>query len=748
MEENTIRRRLLRLSVIVCAVGAVLLIGGAGIISSVARYAHEDVHTRIKTEAQEYKNRIFKQFDKDFETLHTLAVLLSKSPVLSFDKDNLMNWIAAANNEYNNFVGMAYFTSDGKGMMNPSGKETILDYPLASCDEAVQEAVERSFAGENVISRFFLSEITKKEIYIYSVPVYQEGEIAGVLAASTHLDIFQEIANGEAVMSGNGFIHVISSDGTFLVRSPNSLVPYINEYTTIFDGPYISSQDQKNALELMENQQGGFFEFRYENKSYHFYLQPLNINGWYLMCVDTMWGGVSYSRQISLLMGISFFLMLLLSCFLLAYGYFLIRKHYHKMYTLAYYDQVTGAQNFAYFQQRLSAYQKQSKKYSVIAFNMRNFKFINELFGTKDGNLVLNYLSSQFASHMKEKEFYCRETADQFYLFFKDTDPKQISARLHEIISSIRAGARKRSDGFDLNLYCGVAIGGDPHQALLAQQHIRQNVNTRIHFYDEDIHKQELQVHYMESHMEQALENGEFKLYLQPKIRLSDGTAAGAEALVRWHTEDGTFFFPGEFIPLFETNGFCVRLDLYMVEQACKQIRSWLDRGIAPIPISVNQSRLLFMEENYVDNLTKILEKYGVSPSLIVLEILEGMAAQNLSALNERIKQLHCAGFKVSMDDFGSGYSSLNTLSQLTLDELKIDQSFLRGIAQENDEKRWTILKQIVLLAQKLNITTVVEGIETQENAQRMAEFGCEYGQGYFYSKPICAQEFSEKYMK
>ena len=172
---------------------------------------------------------------------------------------------------------------------------------------------------------------------------------------------------------------------------------------------------------------------------------------------------------------------------------------------------------------------------------------------------------------------------------------------------------------------------------------------------------------------------------------MSDGTAAGAEALVRWRTEDGTFFFPGEFIPLFETNGFCVRLDLYMVEQACKQIRSWLDRGIAPIPISVNQSRLLFMEENYVDNLTKILEKYGVSPSLIVLEILEGMAAQNLSALNERIKQLHCAGFKVSMDDFGSGYSSLNTLSHLTFDEIKIDQSFLRGIAQENDEKRWTI---------------------------------------------------------
>ena len=748
MDENTIRNPLFRLAVIICLIGGILLASGVGVISYAMRSVHDDIHEQMKVEAQEYKNHIFKQFDKDLQILGTLASIFSMDHIFYSGTDNIMTWITKANSAYNDFVSIAYFTLDGAGMVNTFGTEFNSDYPLGSCNESIQVAVKKAFAGEQAISRFFVSEITDGQLYVYSVPIWYEGKIIGALAASSRLDIFDEIANDNMVMGGNGFVHLIGSEGKFLVRSSKSVVPMIQEYTTIFDGPYIAGKNQADILDMMKKQQSGFYEFNYGEKSYHFYLQPLGINDWYLMCVDTMWGNSPYIYQIFFVMGGSYFLMLILSCFLLFYGYSIIRKNYNNLIKLAYFDQVTGAENFARFEKRLSACRKQTDEYSVVAANMRNFKFINELFGKEDGNLLLNYLRKQFDLCMKENEFFCRDNADQFYLLLRDTNQTKIKARLQDIISRVNEDVRKNGRGFHVNIYFGVSISGDTHQALLAQQHIRQNSNQQVHFYDDDIHKTELKNHYIESHMDQALESGAFKLYLQPKMRLSDGIVAGAEALVRWQTDDGQFLYPGEFIPLFEANGFCARLDLYMVECACRQLREWLDNGIKPIPISVNQSRLLFMENHYVDALKRLLDKYQISAALIVLEILEGLAAENLEVLNNRIDQLQSAGFKVSMDDFGSGYSSLNTLYQLKLDELKIDRAFLCATSQENDEMRFIVLKQIIQLAKKLNITTVIEGIETKENAEMMVSFGCEYGQGYYYSKPISAKEFTQTYMQ
>lgn len=154
------------------------------------------------------------------------------------------------------------------------------------------------------------------------------------------------------------------------------------------------------------------------------------------------------------------------------------------------------------------------------------------------------------------------------------------------------------------------------------------------------------------------------------------------------------------------------------------------------------------MDEDYVENLKQLLTKYQVPAKFIVLEILEGVMVNNLEKLNTKIEQLQSIGFKISLDDFGSGYSSLNTLHLLKLDELKIDQAFLRTASPKDGAKRWIVLKQIVQLAQQLKIVTVVEGIENREHAEMMKSFGCEYGQGYFYSRPLSAEEFSKKYMR
>ena len=237
-------------------------------------------------------------------------------------------------------------------------------------------------------------------------------------------------------------------------------------------------------------------------------------------------------------------------------------------------------------------------------------------------------------------------------------------------------------------------------------------------------------------------------MFLQPKINLKTGKLGGAEALVRWLKKDGDMIYPNQFIPLFESNGFCARLDMYMVEQVCRRIRKWIDEGIEPIPISVNQSKLLFYEEDYVESLCRLIEKYRIPARLITLEILEGLAIGNVEELNNRISSLQEKGFRISMDDFGSGYSSFNTLGKLKIDELKLDRVFLIEITNEKENRQRIIMEQVVDLTKRLKISTVVEGVETRENEVLIQSFGCDYGQGYYYSRPVSADEFEEKFLK
>lgn len=217
--------------------------------------------------------------------------------------------------------------------------------------------------------------------------------------------------------------------------------------------------------------------------------------------------------------------------------------------------------------------------------------------------------------------------------------------------------------------------------------------------------------------------------------------------MVRWKKEDGRMIFPDQFIPLFENNGFCTVLDLYMVEQACRQIRSWMERGITPVPISVNQSKLLFYEPEYVQKLVDLTDRYQISPKMIILEILEGMALENVEELNKKVALLQEKGFRVSLDDFGSGYSSLNTLARLHINELKLDRGFLMNMSLEDQERGTLIIKKVIQMAKDLDISVVAEGVETPEDQELLRALQCDIGQGYLYSKPVEAEEFDEKFM-
>lgn len=553
------------------------------------------------------------------------------------------------------------------------------------------------------------------------------------------------IVDGNFVMSGHGYIHLLNKDGDVLVRSKNTIVK--EEPLTVFDVPYLDDNTKKQVEKAIASQEPVYGSFFYEGEQCHFYIYPTKINGWNLFCADRMWGSAASFGRIIIMVGCVFFALLIIMLALMVYGYYRFRKNADLLLHFAYFDTVTGAKNTRRFDRDFQAFTKKHKAYSVVALNIHNFKGINDLFGKYYGDKVLCYLKKAIENHLNDEELFCRDSSDLFYLLLGEDNQTIIKERLDGIIRQVKQESSHAEYSYEISLYAGVAVEGDREQALVALQGIRQKHHIDVAFYDEKLHEKIREKGKIETHMQPALQSHEFKLFLQPKNDLKNDEIIGAEALVRWQKPDGSYRYPNEFIPLFEENGFCVNLDMYMLERVCEQIRAWIDSGIEPIPISVNQSKLLFANGNYPEVLTQLVNRYQISPSLITLEILERTAVGDFEQIRSQIDVLRSKGFKVSMDDFGSGYSSLNMLYHLNIDELKLDRGFVQKTSYGDNGRRLIILEQIISFAKKLGISTVAEGIETQTDKDTMVKLSCDYGQGYFYGHPISAEEFSERYM-
>ena len=248
----------------------------------------------------------------------------------------------------------------------------------------------------------------------------------------------------------------------------------------------------------------------------------------------------------------------------------------------------------------------------------------------------------------------------------------------------------------------------------------------------------------LESHIEQALQDNEFLLYLQPKINTKDKKLAGAEALTRWNYNFEKLIFPDVFIPLLERNGFIAKLDYAVFENVCKLIQELKNNNQEVFPISVNVSRSIPNFDRYLCDLERIRKKYNVEPDYIEVEITEGMYTDNNEIMKDFINKLHKKGYKVSLDDFGSGYSNISALSKLNFDTIKFDRGFFNDI---KNEKETMIIKTMVKLVKKLNMKVLCEGVETADYEAYLTEIGCDYIQGYYYDKPLPLETFKKKYI-
>lgn len=753
MSEKQLMRRLRKITAVVVVISILLFLGGGFITSSLGRVQKDTMTTQMISEAEEYKANVLRKIKMDQQTLQTLASFFRFSNTISMiDTDAFANGLYESN-RHNSFIQMGYFTEDGDGIRVTVDREIKKNVRMEDLEEELQASIGEAWQGESAVSRVYEDARTGEKVFSYAVPVYQGDEITGVLTAKDSIEAFEDILDDKTAMNGYGYVHMIGKEGKFLIRSKNKVVN--RRVESIFDGNYITEAEKEKIREAIDNDESVFSKFRYQGTAYQIYLNPIGLNGWYLFCVDTMQGVNAPIYQMINVTRAIFIGVLCLSVFLLIYGYRMLRKNHKQLIELAYYDSLTGAYNTVRFMQEMKDALSGPEKYSVCVLNIHQFKFINEIFGRAQGDKLLCHISQVLKESVNPGEYFCRDTGDFFWMILKGQNEEAIRERLYEMMEKISRFSLSQHHNYQIMIYCGVAVRRDDSSAEMMMTHAMFALQTakgtdrnNVWFYDVELHKQETLQNYIESHMHQALKDKEFRMFLQPKMDMRTGKLGGAEALVRWIPKDGTIIYPNQFIPLFESNGFCSSLDMYMVENVCRKIREWIDAGITPVPISVNQSKILFYEEDYVENLCAVLERYRIPGDLITLEILEGLAAGNIDELNEKIDQLKEKGFRISMDDFGSGYSSFNTLGKLHIDELKMDRVFLSAITGKEDERQEIIMAQVVDLAKKLRISTVAEGVETKENETLIRTLGCGYGQGYYYSRPIDEDEFDRKYME
>ena len=249
----------------------------------------------------------------------------------------------------------------------------------------------------------------------------------------------------------------------------------------------------------------------------------------------------------------------------------------------------------------------------------------------------------------------------------------------------------------------------------------------------------------IENIMESALEKGEFELYLQPKCDFITGEILGAESLVRWNHEDRVIR-PDEFIALFERNGFILKLDMFILEEAVRHLAKWKANGMPIVPLAVNFSRLHLNDSRLIPQMRRITAQYNVPNQLIEAEITESVIFNNLERAQEVVAGLHLYGFPVAMDDFGSGYSSLNVLKELKFDSIKLDKEFLSGF--EENPRAQKVIEGAISMIKTLGVKVVTEGVESREQADFLRKCGADLAQGYFFSRPVTVSTFEQLLQK
>ena len=384
--------------------------------------------------------------------------------------------------------------------------------------------------------------------------------------------------------------------------------------------------------------------------------------------------------------------------------------------------------------------------FAMITIDIYQFHVMNKLYGHHEADRVLKYLATKLQEIVEafDKGVYCRNASDVFYVCMSEED------RVHNVCNMLQEEMTHYPLKYELKLCFGIyriedrdeSVGDMIEHSIYARVAVKKNPHHLIMEYDDSLKEKEYFETLVVSEMEQALKDGQFEIFYQPKGNADTKEMIGSEALIRWKNPELGYISPGIFIPIFESNGLVTELDYYVYESVCRTLRQWLDEGMNPLPVSVNVSRCDLYDMELIPRILDIVNKYRIPHHLIEFEITESAFILEKTLLQNFSREMYANGFNRLIDDFGSGYSCLNMLKSIEADILKIDIAFLP--ISTDDWKSPVILEEMINMAKKLNFDIIAEGVETKEQLELLKELGCDKIQGYYLYRPMPEKEYKE----
>ncbi|MEG0614226.1 MAG: EAL domain-containing protein [Oscillospiraceae bacterium] len=616
-----------------------------------------------------------------------------------------------------------------------------------------REYFQEIMSGKTVITNVINMPITANDVIVYGVPIFSNGMTVGGIIAIHNVEEYEENIMVSS-FDGKGYTYVIRENGQAISADYRDDVNIVFSPDLTFEesNSFKGFPELKDLPKELKSGKTGTMSYKLNGKIKYVYYEPIGINDWYMLQIVP---GEVVDKPVNKVLSWALVLPITAAViFAVFFAYFVFYKKQSekKLRNLAYNDPLTGIGNWSKFNMDSFKLLKNGDcTYALVNMDVDKFKLFNDVFGYYYGDSLLKHIADKIMAFIDEDETAARISGDIFQMLLKFTTNEELTKRIKSLFFDIiDSDDKERKFSYKLSFSCGIYIIDDDTTTLtsasdranIAKNNIKGKFDDNIAFYTNEMKNALLDEQEIESRMDFAIENNEFEVYLQPQYSLINERISGAEALIRWNNPEKGFLQPYRFIPIFEKNGFIVRVDYYVFEAVCKKMQEWANIGRNNVCIAVNMSRFHIHESDFVSKLLAITDKYGVSPENLEIELTETVFFDNQEKIVSVMMQLKTAGFRLSMDDFGSGYSSLNILTELPVDIIKIDREFFRTF--ETNEKGKQVVTTVIQLARSLKMLVVAEGVETVEQVVFLKGIDCDMVQGYYYAKPMTIEQFEK----
>lgn len=721
-------------------------------VSAFSYLYYKNLHTTIRNESKGYLQEVSARIgsnlnriiDDSFSALYTMgdsleasgeSSLLALRPLL---KEQQNHW------EYENILlvdrsGRAFDVNDSGSTFLTFGDDMRTDIL-------------------NKVETMSTQMINNKEYVLFAVPlkgVEVDGNEVVSLAAVYDMDLFNQVLSMTS-FDDQAYSQIITKSGTTVtsVSSEYAIKSGYNVFSTLKAAKLDDGIPLDQVQEEIKNDKVNQISFTLDDARWYMVYTPIQPDEW---CLLTFVPSQTVNAKSDMLLQSTLLicgLIVITFCVLIAVLFYVFSANRRKLERIAYVDGVTGGNTIERFYElaRETLDTESGTQYAMLYTNIENFKVLNSQMGRQSCDEILEHFYLYTASVLSGEECMGRMSADNFCILLSYENEEAMFKRLEkwgtgaeQYVNNLQLAWSMPMTEFGIYVIENKDLSFPEiiDRAKLSLKNPQQVITNKLRFafYDDEARRRLFREKQISDMMGDALENHEFQLYLQPKVHLPEEKIGGAEALVRWVSKSEGMIYPNDFIPLFEKNGFIVQVDLWIFEEVCRTMRSWLDRGLEPFKVSVNCSRVHFKDPHFLQPYLKAAEQYGIDKKYLEIELTESVVFEDTKHLMKIIQEIRMAGFGCSMDDFGSGYSSLNLIQSIPVDTLKIDKIFFDRVAGEQNRTE-AVVGSIVQMAKSLSLTTVAEGVEYREQVELLKRVGCDYIQGYVFAKPMPVADF------